>query len=255
MYTFLSISQEGGYISFGYGFNYGKGDLTGIQNSYSSYKEYAKIAYAGDAFEDNGNWKNNQASPTFSLTAGYQIDALLFDMSYHRSAYTQEKELIRNSGYGRSFLWKENKNEVLVNIGYRFDQLAIFGGLGSNFNKFTMASYQVYPDGTKSINNEFTFNGLFKGQDVGLSYSVAAKYYFFEFLHAELRYIYSTDKLVGGGSEFLALSDFNDGRAPLTSEFPGDYTKPLGFSNNVLVGVNRSYLLFTLCFELNSANL
>ena len=74
-------------------------------------------------------------------------------------------------------------------------------------------------------------------------------------MNAELRYIYSTDKLVGTGDEFLGLSDFNQDRTPTTSEYPEDYTKPLGFNNAVKVGVNRSYLLFTLCFELHTDNL
>ena len=181
IFSLLSFSQDGAYLSLGYGLSYGKGDLTTIQNSYTSYKDYAKQIYAGDAFEDNGNWKNYQASPSLSLTLGYQIDYLLFDMSYHRSTYSQEKELIRNSGYGRHFLWQEERNEVLVNIGYRFDNMSLIGGIGTNFTKYAMASYQVYPDGTKSINNEFNFNGLFKGEDVGLSYSVAMKYYFLDF--------------------------------------------------------------------------
>ena len=250
----ILLSQSGFYGSFGYGFNYGKGDLSGIQDSYTSYKVYSSQTYSADPFEDNGNWKTNQASPTLSFTIGYQMDDLLFDMSFHRSAYSQDKELIRESGYGRSFLWKEKRNEILVNVGYRFEKLAIFAGLGSNFNKFSMASYQVYPDGTKSINNEFIFNGLFKGEDVGTSYSAAIKYYIFDYLHAELRYIYSSDKLVGEKENFLSLSDFTNARAPLTGEFPADYNQPLDFNNSVLSSASRSYLIFTLCLEFNSLN-
>lgn len=251
--SFLSFSQTGAYLSLGYGLNYGKGDLTGIKNSYTSYKLYSKQTHTNDSFEDNGNWKEVQTSPTLSITAGYQIENLLFDMSYHRSIFSQEKELIRQSGYGRNYLWKEKRHEVLVNVGRRIGKLAFIAGLGSNFTNFTMASYQVYPDGSKSINNEYSFNGLFKGSDVGFSYSLALKYYIFDYLHAELRYIYSTDKLIGGSDEFLSIYDFTNARDPITNEFPLDYNKPLNFENSVLVGVNRSYLLFTIALELNSS--
>lgn len=246
-----AFSQGGIYISGGLGTAYSSGNLDGISASYESYKTLMKQNLPSDPFDDNGNWKTGLIRPVLLINAGLRSESILLNFAYQRASFNQEKSLIRQSGYGRKFAWDEVRHEVLTEVGGGIDQFYAFAGFGVNFCSFTMASYQVYPDGTESINSEFTFNGLFKGEDVGLSLSLGAKYYLKDYLNIEFKYILSTDKLIGGPDEFLTINDLSFARNPATSEYPGDYTQPLSLDNNVLVGVRRNYFQLSINFELN----
>ena len=247
----ISYSQGGLYFSGGIGVAMGNGNLEGIQGSYESYKTITIQNYPNDPFIDNGNWENRQFKPTLLLNAGLRGDGILLNFGYQRTSFNQEKSLIRESGYGRKFTWQEVRNEVLIEVGFGTGRFYAFAGLGTNICNFKMASYQVYPDGTESINAEFQYNGLFRGQDVGLSYSLGAKYYLMDYVNIEFKYILSTDKMPGEPEEGLTLTDNSLARVPGATEYPGDYTKPFSFDNKVLVGVRRSYFQISINFELN----
>ncbi len=238
------------FINLGLGLSSTKGDLSKIQNSYSTYKNHIKNIFPNDPFTDNGNWKNGQIVPHFSIQAGIAGEGLHAAFSFSQATFKQQLALIRQSGYGRQFDWLEKRTELMIDIGYGTKKASLFAILGSNFGNHTMASYQVYPDGTLSIGNEFTFNGLYKGFDAGLNYGLGGQFRFNKRFSLDLRYFISSDKLIGEPDEFVAYADNTFSRVPGTNQLPQDYTKPQTLDNEVLVGVKRNYLQFTFNYNL-----
>lgn len=238
------------FVNLGLGMSLSKGNLTKLQNSYSSYKTHIRNIFPNDPFEDNGNWKNTQFVPHFAVQAGFSGDDFYTAFAWHTASFKQELELKRQSGYGRKFVWLENRNELMIDIGYGSKKVNVFGTIGANFGNHTMASYQIYPDGTLSIGNEFTFNGLYKGFDAGMNYGLGFQYKFNKRINAEMRFYLSSDKLIGEPDEFVAYADNSFSRVPGTNQLPQDYTKPQTLDNEVLVGVRRTYLQFTLSYNI-----
>lgn len=238
------------FFNIGAGVSRSKADLSGLQKSYDSYKTLIKNTFPNDPFTDNGNWKDNQNSTNFMIYGGANVEGLYVGFGWNRNVFRQSKELIRNSGYGRRFDWQENRNDFLIDMGYGSEKFSIFATGGSNISKYSISSYQVYPDGSISIGSEFNNNGLFKGDDAGFLYGLGAQFRIKQRLVLELRYYAATDKFFGGPDEFLAYADNSFSRTPGTSQYPADYTQPLNLNNELLVGVKRSYLQFSVLFNI-----
>lgn len=250
---FLSInawSQGGFSASIGVGGNYSWGDLNNIQNSLASYFTYLDQQVGPDNYTAVDNWTANQLRPHFSAHLGYHLEGLVVGMGYSWVNFSQERVVRLDNGFGRQFNWQETRNEILVDFGWASPKLELFTLLGANISNYKMAVYQIYPDDTRSINNEYSFNGLFKQNDVGFSYGLGAKFKFMKRLAVDLRYLISSDKLLGEPEEALTMTDNSSGRDPATSELPADYTQALSFDNSIPVGVRRSFVKLTLFFKL-----
>lgn len=246
-------SQMDLYISPGFGVGYTKANLTRLQNSYSSYLSYLDENVPNDPYTADKNWDGSSVISTFSFHLGVSGDGIMFGLSYFPYRLKQERFVMRESGYGRRFVWTEKRNEWLFDIGYGSKLFDVFGSFGVNSNNYKMASYQVYPDGTQNMGPEYNFNGLFKQFDAGFSYGLGLKVKPLKFLAVEFRWLFANDNLpfeksgLNLGSE-PALTDNAYARTPGTSQYPADYTKPLDLENEVIPNFKRNYLQFSVLY-------
>lgn len=247
------FSQMDLYISPGFGVGYSKGNLTLLLDSYSSYLRYLDENVPNDTYTADKNWNTNSVVSTFSFHLGVSGEGVMFGASFFPYRLKQERTVIRESGYGRKFVWTEKRNEWLIDLGYGSKYFDVFGSFGINSNNYKMASYQIYPDGTLNLGSEYNFNGLFKQYDGGISYGLGTKIKPLNFLAIELRYIIANDNFPGEKKgpqvgDDTSLSDNAYARTPGTESYPADYTKPLNFENEIVPNFKRSYLQFTILY-------
>lgn len=253
----ITFSQIDFYLSPGFGVGYSKGNLTKLQDSYSSYLTYLDNNFASDSYTADPNWNTNSVVTTFSFHLGIAGEGVMAGIAYFPYRLKQERYIKRESGYGRKFVWKENRNELLFDVGYGSKFIDAFGLFGVNFNNYTMASYQIYPDGTESINGSYNFNGLFKQFDAGLSYGLGLKIKPLKFIAIDVRYIIARDNLpfenttIGASP---ALADNSLARTPGTNQYPQDYNKPLAVNNGneIVPNFKRNTIQLTLLYYFRS---
>lgn len=247
-------SQATIYLSPGITLGYSKANLSRLQKSYDSYISYAKNTYSGDDFDAPKNWSSSSFTPGLSFHAGASGDGICFSISYFGYKLKQTRNIIRESGYGRRFVWKENRNEILFDIGYGSNKFDVFASFGVNSNNYKMSSYQIYPSGAESINNEFNFNGNYRVYDAGISYGAGIKIKPTKYLAIDLRLIRAGDQLIGEGKnvditgEGTAVTDNTIARTPGTSQYPEDYTEPLDLENEIIPNFSRLYVQASFLF-------
>jgi len=238
------------YLSPGYGFGFSKARLDKIQDSYTSYQTYMQHNVPGDPIAADPNWNANELIRCLSFHAGISGEGVMAGIAYFPYRLKQERYIMQTSGFGRKFVWKEARNEWLFDLGFGSKYIDAFLSIGVNFNTYKMLSYQVYPSGAESINNEYTFNGLFMQSDVGMTYGGGLKIKLIPFVALEMRYIYSTDLLPGEKRSIIsdpsALADNSFSREPGTNHYPQDYTKPLTLDNEINPNFKRSTLQFSI---------
>lgn len=250
--SYSSSAQDGFTFSVGVGGNYSWGNLEKIQGSLDSYFDYLDGVVGSEAYTRVDNWTPGEARPHYMIRAGYELDNFAVGLSYSNIKMSQERIILTNSGYGRQFNWNEQRSEWIVDFGWKSKRLECYGLVGANIANYKMAVYQIYPDGTRSINGEYRFNGLYKQMDVGMSYGLGTKLKLHKRFAIDLRYLISSDGLLGEPEEALTLTDNSFGRSPSTSELPADYTQPNSFDNAVIVGVKRSLLKLTFLYQIIS---
>lgn len=248
----VSFSQVDFYLSPGVGIAYTQGRLDKLQASYISYQKFLDINFANDPYTADDNWDLKSVVPSYSLQTGISIDGAMFGVAYLPNFLKQERYVMRESGYGRKFTWRENRHDILFDVGWGSEYVDIYGSLGVNLVNYKMTSAIVYPSGTLSVTNEFDFNGVFRHFDAGYSVGGGIRIKPIRFLAIDLRYIFSSDLLPGEKNSVIednvALSDLSFARTPGTSQYPQDYTQPLSLDNEIIPDFRRSYIQFTLHF-------
>ena len=239
-----------------YGVTHSKADLTRIQNSYSSYLRFLDTNFPNDAYTASENWDSQSVDDIFGAQVGISGENLYTSISYFRFNYEQERSVLRESGYGRTFVWKEYRNEILLDLGYGSKYFDVFGSFGMNANNYRMVSYQVYPSGAASLTNEFNFNGLFKQFDAGMTYGFGIKVKPIKHVAFDVRYLFARDNIIGEKNQLvednLTLTDNSWARTPGTADLPADYTQPLSYTNSIVPNFKRNYLIFTALFYFNN---
>lgn len=243
-------SQVDFYLSPGIGVGYTKARLDKLQASYSSYQSFLDQNFANDPYTADPNWDLTNVIPAYSLQAGVSIDGAMFGVAYLPHFLKQERYVMRESGYGRKFSWREQRHDVLFDIGWGSEYVDVYGSLGVNFVNYKMVSSIVYPSGTESVTNEFDFNGVFRHFDAGYSVGGGIRVKPLNFLALDFRYIFSSDLLPGENNSIIednvALADPSFARTPGTSQYPQDYTQPLALTNEIVPNFRRSYVQLTL---------
>lgn len=239
-----------------YGITHSTADLTRIQYSYSSYLRYLDINLPNDGYTADDNWNSQSVDDIFGAQVGISGENLYASISYFRLNHEQEQSILRASGYGRTFVWKEHRNEILLDLGYGSKYFDVFGSFGMNANNYRMVSYQVYPSGAASLTNEFNFNGLFKQSDVGMTYGFGIKVKPIKHVAIDIRYLFARDNIIGEKSllveDNVTLTDNSWARTPGTADLPADYTQPLNYTNSIVPNFKRNYLIFTALFYFNN---
>lgn len=241
------------YVTPLVGYSSVKSNIGRLQESYDSY-----IAYKNESttnFTHDENWSSRTGAFTWGAQVGVSAKPLCLNFTYLNTHVKQFRNILNDNNYGRSFEWHERRSEVLIDIGYGSPKFDFFGSFGINMNNFTMLSYQVYPDGTKSLSSEYTFNGVFKQYDGGISYGFGMKIKPLKHVGIELRYLYANDQLIGEDNLMIAdnatLTDNSRDRYPGTSEYPQNYQEPLSFDNYIIPNFSASYLQLTLFYYFN----
>jgi hypothetical protein len=215
------------YGAMGYRCNYDE-----LNHSYNSYVESMEPILA------NNNWSftqidkdfsnNNLAGAlTFQLGMGAEGYSLVFTAMSTKTEQTRDVRW--SNGFGRSFVWKEQRRETLFDIGfYGTERFDFYGTFGVNWNWTRMVSYYIYPDESRTLTHEFAYNGVYKHYTVGLSFGAGVRYRFKNFLALEARYLFSK---IGFGiinkEEDFGLSDNSIVKNPDYSYFQQDYTEPI----------------------------
>ncbi|WP_417264732.1 hypothetical protein [Brumimicrobium sp.] len=240
----------------GYGVAFTKSNIHAIQDSYSSYILLTENdAPEGITVNADPNFDRKHISDFLSFQLALSGNWVYFGISYMPNKFVQERSVMYSNGYGRTFRWEDKRNEVLFDFGFGSKYIDVFGTFGVNFNKYRMTSYQVYPDGSKSLSNDFYFNGVFKTEDTGLAYGFGIKIKPINFLAIDVRYLYANHKMFGeyrtsditeGG---MVLTDFSFARSPVMSEFPQDFNAPYSHKNSIAPMFNKHYLTISLIFH------
>ncbi len=248
----LVKAQSDFYFTPAYGIGFSKGRLNKLQESYTSYQTYISTNFPGDPFVADPNWDTKSTVQALSFHAGMSRDGYMGGMSFFPYRLKQERNIMQESGYGRKFIWQENRNELFFDLGYGSKIIDVFGSFGVNFNTYKMRSYQVYPSGALSINNEFYFNGLYSVFDAGISFGAGIKVKVIPFLAIEFRYIYAGTMLPGERNSIIedptALSDDSFSRIPGTNHYPQDYMQPITLDNEINPDFQRSTIQFSVLF-------
>ena len=237
----------------GYGLASTKSKISTLQDSYSSYilNQKNNVAEGVDIIADP-NFDTKQITDFLSFQLAFAGEGVYAGISYMPNKMVQERSVMASNGFGRKFRWEEYRQEYLLDVGFGSKYIDAFLSFGVNFNKYRMTSYQIYPNGTESVSNNFNFNGVFKTEDTGISYGFGIKIKPINYLAIDIRYIYANNKLPGeynsteitGGE--LVLSDLSYARPPIMSEFPQDFNAPYTYKNAIAPRFNRSYLTFSL---------
>lgn len=252
----LSFCQVSAYFSPALTISYSNANLSQLKDSYDSYIQYAKDTYSGDNFEAPKNWTSSGIIPGYSFHLGVAGKGVSFSVCYFGYRLKQTRSIIRESGFGRTFVWREQRDEYLFDIGYGKKKFDLYFSFGTNFNHYKMSSYQVYPSGIESINNEFIFNGNYRVYDVGLSYGIGGKIKPVKYLAIDIRCIYAGTTLPGEnrlsdiGRE-PALADNTISRVPTTEQYPKDYTQPINLDNEIVPDFSRFCIRTSILFYLN----
>lgn len=253
--SFHLQAQVSFYCSPGFTFAYSNANLSQLQDSYDSYLEYAENTYSGDSFEAPKNWTSSGFIPGYSFHLGVAGGGVHFTVSHFGYRLKQTRAIIRESGYGRKFVWREKRNEFLFDLGYGGKKLDAFFSFGTNFNHYKMSSYQVYPSGVESMSNAFNFNGNYRVYDVGLSYGLGVKIKPINYLAIDLRLVYAGTNLPGEKrnkniGDDPALADNTISRTPTTEQYPADYTEPINLENEIVPDFSRLCIRTTILFYL-----
>lgn len=246
----ISLAQSEFFVSPGFGLSYSKARLDKLQASYDSYQSYLDQNFANDPYTADPNWNLSSVIPTLSLQAGLKMNKTLYGVAYTPHFLKQERVVSRESGYGRRFSWREQRHDILIDLGWGSKYVDVYGSFGANMVNFKMVSSVIYPSGLESVTNEFDFNGVFRLFDAGYSVGAGIRVKPMKFLALDLRYIYSSDLLPGEKNSVIddetALSDDSFARTPGTSQYPQDYTQPLSLDNEINPDFRRSYVQFTV---------
>jgi hypothetical protein len=246
----ISLAQNEFFLSPGFGVSYSKARLSKLQASYDSYQTYLDQNFATDPYTADPNWNLTNIIPTLSLQAGLKMDKVMYGAAYIPHFMKQERVVRRESGYGRRFSWREQRHDILIDLGWSGEKVDVYGSVGANMVNFKMVSSTIYPSGLESVTNEFDFNGVFRLFDAGYSLGAGIRVKPLSFLALDLRYIYSSDLLPGEKNSVIddetALSDDSFARTPGTSQYPQDYTQPLSLDNEINPDFRRSYVQLTL---------
>ena len=245
------------WVSPGYTYGYSSANLGKLQRSFDSYIRYAEEAYAGDAITNPDNWNLGQTHPGLSFHLGASAKGVLFSVTHFRFQVDQRRTVLRESGYGRRFDWKENRREWLFDFGYGSGRFFdVFGSFGINGNRYKMVSYQMYPGGVYSVNQEYHFNGVFRNLYTGgLSFGGGVKIRPYKYIALDLRYIYAKASKEAEIGRDPGLSDNADSRdITKSNEFPADYTRqPLNQLDNYIVpNFSRHYVVMSVLFNIQS---
>ncbi|MDB4516757.1 hypothetical protein N9089_04080 [Crocinitomicaceae bacterium] len=113
----ISFSQVDFYLSPGIGVAYTQCRLDKLQSSYASYQRFLDINFANDPYTADDNWDLTSVVPSYSIQAGVSIDGAMFGVAYLPHFLKQERYVMRESGYGRKFTWRENRHDILFDVG------------------------------------------------------------------------------------------------------------------------------------------
>lgn len=240
-------------ITPGYGIAHTKSNIYPIQESYSSYITYVKNnASEGEIITADPNFDRKQITDFLSFQIALAGEGGYMGISYMTNKFIQERNVMSSNNFGRRFRWENHSQEYLLDVGFGSKYIDVFLSFGVNYNRYRMTSYQVYPNGTLSLDNAFNFNGVFKTEDTGTSYGFGFKIKPLRFLAIDFRYIYANHKLPGEYKNIdiidnqLYLSDLSFVRPPEIDEFPNDFNKPYTSDNGILPKFNRSYYTVSL---------
>lgn len=246
------------YGSLTYGAMGYRCDYTDLNQSYSSYQEAMEPILANNNlyFTDvDENFSNDGLTGawTFQIGMGQGGYSLVFTAMSTKTAQTRDVRW--SNGFGRSFVWKEQRRETLFDFGFfGTKHLDVYGTFGTNWNWTRMVSYYIYPDETRTLTHEFAYNGVYKHYTVGLSFGGGVRYRFKNFLALEARYLFSK---IGFGiinkEEDFGLSDAAIVKHPDYTYFPQDYTEPISVTsgNELVPYFNRQSVTLSAIFYLN----
>lgn len=230
---------------------------TDIQDSYTSYIDAFQAVLDANNLSytrTDDNFSNNGAAGALIIQLGVGQNGYSFVFTSMTTRTAQERNVEWSNGFGRTFVWKEFRRESLFDFGfYGTKNLDFYGTFGVNSNWSKMIAYYKYPDGSHTLSQEFSYNGVYKHYSVGLSFGAGFRYRFKNFLALECRYLFSKMGIGATKTDDFGLSDNSIVKDPTYSYFPEDYSKPIGLltGNEVVPYFNRQSITLSALFYLN----
>lgn len=258
--TYTSFSQNL-YASYSYGLMYSSINNSDLQTSYSSYIQSMQpiLDQNGLAFTQvDENFSPTQVHGVWSFQVGMGAEGLSLVFSALNSNTSQVRNVFWSNGFGRSFEWKETRRETVLDLGlFGTKKLDFYGSFGVNWNWSRMVSYQIYPDGTRTLTNEAGYNGVYKKYTTGLSFGAGVRYRFKNYVALEARYLYSKIGIGSKKEDDFGFSDNSMSKNPTISYFPQDFTGTIAVDagNELVPYFNRHSVTLSAIFYLNLTEL
>lgn len=243
----------------GYGVSYTFGKYQAMQANYESYLRDIEQKNPNISYEADKTFATTSIVDYLSFRVGASFDGGYFGFSFIPNTHAQIRNVQFANGYGRRFVFSERRYEYIFDLGFGSRKFDFFGSFGVNMNKFRVASYTLYPDGSASLTNEYYYNGVYKYFDAGLSYGLGFHIKPIQYLGFEFRYLFAHHSFPGENTDLVAqeegFSDFSYAKTVGTDAYPEDYTQGFSGDNKLKPQFSQHYLSISVIFHLDADKL
>ena len=143
---------------------------------------------------------------------------------FHQDVFQQKRESYLGQ-WGRALELEFRDWSAGVSFGRVWDRASLDLILGAGIRRSNVRSLQIYPDGSRSIGEEFFLNGYYRMQRASLNIGLAYEYEFKPWLGLKLRAEYFSPGFMSGRADQLALYALSDNyKDPVSAAYlPHDF--------------------------------
>lgn len=128
-------------------------------------------AYANGFSQELQPFSSTMTGPSYALYMGFISDGMFIGLQMQRTMMYQTRVGLSPSGFGREFRLRFNDFFNHVDFGGSLKKKVDIGGsFGAGIRQVEVRSMQIYPDGTRSVGNEYYFNGVYRNQELYWTY-------------------------------------------------------------------------------------
>jgi hypothetical protein len=180
---------------------------------------------------------------TYALYTGFRIEGIFIGMQGQRTQFTQTRESFFNNGYGREYRLRFADLAMMADFGFSVKKLLDVGGsFGGGLRFVEVRSMQLYPNGIRSIGNEYYFNGVYTNSEGTLLYGAFMNVRPIKHITLQARLFRNVPGFGTSSYEDLALTALEDGNTwdknLYTTILPYDFEK---YVQDVSNGVKDPY--------------
>ena len=201
--------------------NFKPGGLNELTESYNAYQQANSAVGLASGLEP---FSGSMSGLGWMIGAEGNANKLAFAFEMDLVKLSQTRTSLFTTNWGRELVFEfdDFTFDAMMGAGEKAKIMGVFGG---TFRNVAMNSYQVYPDGSRSIGSEYYFNGRYRGFQAGLNVGAAFSLNLTKFAALRLKAVWQSDLLNFTPPEDAYLTALGDPKkVVLTSEYlPKDF--------------------------------